>query len=255
MSRFAYCILAMLLVFEATGATASAQGRGGGGSASAPGRMVRSNAAPAPARTGRGGAARGNNGPVARPPIAAANRHAGTPQSQIVMRSQRHVYLPPLYPPFYNGLYNPYWYSPYYSAPYVSSYTEPYYSAPAQSDSNGDLALQLQLLTRELELLRQDQAYSSPQVSPPPAIPTPPPSPPPSPMRAPEPPPAPITLVFRDGRRLDIQSYAIARQTLWVMGTQGSGKIALSELDLTATQRVNPGRTLLFNQRQEDLID
>jgi hypothetical protein len=54
-------------------------------------------------------------------------------------------------------------------------------------------------------------------------------------------------LVFRDGRRLNIQSYAFVRQTLLVLGDQSSAKIALSELDLDATQRANPGRVLLFN--------
>jgi len=61
-------------------------------------------------------------------------------------------------------------------------------------------------------------------------------------------------LVFRDGRRLNIQSYAFVRQTLWLLGNQSSAKIAVSELDLDATQIANPGSVLLFNQPQVKLL-
>ena len=240
MIRLTHCFVSILLVVEATSATAAAQGRGRG-SSGGPSRMVRTSAASAPARAG--------SRPAMRPPARAAsrpsNRHITARPSRPVTRPRRYVFIDPVYPGLSNGFYNPYWYSSFYSGPYLPSYADPYYSTSPRSESNGDLAYQVQLLIREVERLREDHAHPPPAVSTPPA-PQPAPPPPP-PTRAPEPPPPPIALVFRDGRRLNIQSYAFVRQTLLVLGDQSSAKIALSELDLDATQRANPGRVLLFN--------
>ena len=252
MSRLTYCVLAMLLVLEATVATAGAQGRGRGGSAGPPAAWFAQVLRPH----------RHAQRPRLRRDLRHAwrrysNRHITAPPSRIVVRPQRHVFIPPSVSWavcwLSNGFYNPYLYSSFYSGPYSPSYAEPYYAEPARSESNGDLAFQVQLLVREIERLREDQAYSPPPVSEPP-VPLPAPAPPPPP-RVPEPPPTPITLVFRDGRRLNIQNYAFVKQTLWVVGGQSSTKIALSELDLDATQRANPGRVLLFNQGQGNPSD
>ena len=238
MTRLTYCVVAMLLVLQATVATATAQGRGRG-SSGGPSRMVRTGAASAPARAASRPAMR----PPARMASPTSNRH-------VTARPRRYVFIDPVYPGLSNGFYNPYGYSPFYSGPYLPSYADPYYSAPPRSESNGDLAYQVQLLVREVERLREDHAHPPPPVSKPPA---PQPAPPPPPP-VPEPPPPPIALVFRDGRRLNIQSYAFVRQTLWLLGNQSSAKIAVSELDLDATQRANPGRGLLFNQPQVKLL-
>ena len=236
MHQLAKCFLAFLFLTEATLATASAQGRGGANAG--PGRMTRS--APA-GRTGSGPVGRPGGG-VTQP---MGGKHVTAPPSSIVMRPQRHVVIPPLYPGLYGGIYNPYLYSSFYSGPYVSPYSnpysDPYYSAPPQVQNNdSDLAFQLQLLIREVERLRQEPAYVEPPPPPPVIAP-----PPPALTRAPEAPATPITLVYRDGHRLSITNYAIARQTLYVMGSQ-TGKIALADLDLEATQRANPTRTLLL---------
>jgi hypothetical protein len=241
MTRITHCVFAMLLVLEATAATAGAQGRGRG-SSGGPSRMVRTGAASAPARAASRPAM--NPGRMASP---LSNRHITARPSRIVTRPRRYVFIDPVYPGLSNGFYDPYWYSPFYSGPYLPSYADPYYAGPPRSESNGDLAYQVQLLIREVERLREQQVSSPPPVSRPPA---PQPAPPPPPPRAPEPPPPSIALVFRDGRRLNIQNYASVRQTLFVLGDQGSTKVALSELDLDATQTANPGRVLLFSQPQ-----
>jgi hypothetical protein len=58
---------------------------------------------------------------------------------------------------------------------------------------------------------------------------------------------APATvLVFRDQHQQEIQNYAIAGGTLWVLTAQSAKKIPLSELDLTATQRANDERGIEF---------
>ena len=246
MTRLTYCVVAMLLVLEATAATAAAQGRGRG-SSGGPSRMVRTGAASAPARAASRPAMR----PAARMASRPSNGHITARPSRIVTRPRRYVFIDPVYPGLSNGFYNPYWYSPFYSGPYLPSYADPYYAGPHRSESYGDLAYQVQLLTREVERLREDHAHPALPVSKPPA---PQPAPPPPPPRVPEPPPPPIALVFRDGRRLNIQSYAFVRQTLWLLGNESSAKIAVSELDLDATQTANPGRVLLFNQPQVKLL-
>jgi hypothetical protein len=233
MTRLPVCVFATLLVLAATLGTASAQGRG---------RM-----------SGGGAPARGAMGAAARPPAMtaapASHQHVAAPTNgRFDMRPTRQVFIPPLYPPYYGNYYtginDPYGYAPFYpGSSYFNPYSEPYYQEPSQSQNDSDLAYQLALLTREVERLRQDQAYPAP---PPPQV-----APPaPAPARAPEPPAAPITLLFRDGHRLTIHNYAVVRETLWVLGELTSTRIALRDLDLDATHRANPGRTLLLPRPQ-----
>jgi hypothetical protein len=136
----------------------------------------------------------------------------------------------------------PYYSTPYYAAsPYVSSYVEQSFVAPSPSASESELSYQLERLTREVERLRLEQAEAAVRQSQRPPLPEPPPA-----ARAPEPPVPPITLVFRDGRRMSIKSYAVVRETLWVVDDRVSTKIDLSELDLVATQQANAGRVMLL---------
>lgn len=234
MIRFAHCVVVVLLILEATLATASAQGRGHGGSAGAPGTMVRGGAAPSNARGGAPPAQRGGVPPVARPPIATprppVNRPSYGPSgSHFVVRPQRQVFIGSPYP----SIYYPYGYSSVYSPfPYLS-YQEPYDDPLSQSYVQTDLANQVERLTQEVEKLRQDQANLVLQLSQAPP-----------PRQAPEAPAAPLTLVFRDGRRLYIQNYAIVRGSLWALDENMSTRILLSDLDLDATRRANPGRNL-----------
>lgn len=53
-------------------------------------------------------------------------------------------------------------------------------------------------------------------------------------------------LVFRDKRTEEIQNYAIAGQTLWVLTEQHARKIPLSDLDIPATQKANEDRGVSF---------
>ena len=56
-----------------------------------------------------------------------------------------------------------------------------------------------------------------------------------------------VSTIFRDGHQLEIQNYAIIGQTLWVLDERNSTKIALSDLDLSATDRENRARGLRFS--------
>jgi hypothetical protein len=53
-------------------------------------------------------------------------------------------------------------------------------------------------------------------------------------------------LVFRDQHQQEVQNYAIADGTLWVLSAQYTKKIPLSELDLDATQKANDDRGVEF---------
>jgi hypothetical protein len=101
-----------------------------------------------------------------------------------------------------------------------------------------ELTYEVQRLSREIEQLRQEQAAATLRQLTPQA-------PPPPPAR--ETPATPAILVFRDGRRLSIQNYAIVGQTLWVLDEQTSTKVPLSDLDLEATQKENRDQGVRFS--------
>ncbi|HUR36654.1 MAG TPA: hypothetical protein VM009_02480 [Terriglobales bacterium] len=50
---------------------------------------------------------------------------------------------------------------------------------------------------------------------------------------------ATATLVFRNGQKLDIANYAIVGRTLWVFDEQRARRIALADLNLDATKKIN----------------
>jgi len=63
---------------------------------------------------------------------------------------------------------------------------------------------------------------------------------------APDPPQPPTTLVFKDGRQLEVSNYAIVSQTLYDLTPGHPRKIALADLDLPATQKQNDDRGVVF---------
>ena len=54
------------------------------------------------------------------------------------------------------------------------------------------------------------------------------------------------TLVFKDGQQLDVANYAIVGNTLYDLTPGHRRKIALAELDLSATAKENDGRGIDF---------
>jgi hypothetical protein len=62
----------------------------------------------------------------------------------------------------------------------------------------------------------------------------------------PEPPQPPTTLVFKDGRHLEVSNYAIVSQTLYDLTPGHPRKLALADLDLSATQKQNDDRGVVF---------
>jgi hypothetical protein len=58
--------------------------------------------------------------------------------------------------------------------------------------------------------------------------------------------PLPTTLVFKDGRQLEVLNYAIVSHTLYDLTPGHARKIALSDLDLAATEKENDNRGVTF---------
>jgi hypothetical protein len=143
--------------------------------------------------------------------------------------------------PFYSPFSSPFYSSPFdwgssYAPPYGYSTPSPAYSAPSYSvpapapDSSMDLAYQVGQLNQQIAELRAEQAARSSQTAP-------------AGLGSRS---AQTLLIYRDGRRQEIQNYAIVGQTLWVFDEHTSTRIALSDLDLTATQNENRQRGTRF---------
>jgi hypothetical protein len=130
--------------------------------------------------------------------------------------------------PFAEPLFLPY---PVYTAPYDQVAEE----APANAmNRENDLANEIARLRDEVERLRDEQRVSA--------------------QRDPRPPDEDKTvatiLVFHDGRRDEIQNYAIAGQTLWVFMPQRARKISVADLDVKATTEMNADRGVEFRLPQ-----
>jgi hypothetical protein len=220
--RIAIVLFAMLLLATTIAGNLHAQGRGGfrGG----PGRAGNMSAPPSVSRP----AFVFNPHPV-RPQFFGGSRFGG-------LRHQRPLVIGQ---PFIGGFSPFFWDAPLYPQSVYPAYAEPAYAAPSVSQNEIDLANQVQRLSQEIEQLRQEQALAlSRQPQPPP--------PPP----APGPPPIPTTLVFRDGRRMLIENYAIVGQTIWVLDEKTSAKISMGELDLAATEKENRSKGVRFSLPQ-----
>ncbi|MFZ0136917.1 MAG: hypothetical protein WAK89_07670 [Candidatus Sulfotelmatobacter sp.] len=62
-----------------------------------------------------------------------------------------------------------------------------------------------------------------------------------------EPSPDPTVLIFKDGHQLEIGNYAIVNQTIYDLTPGHPRKIALADLDLPATQKLNDDRGITFD--------
>jgi hypothetical protein len=119
-------------------------------------------------------------------------------------------------------------------------YTAPYYQVAEQSpvatvDRESDLAREIDRLRDEVERMREEQLSREQArqaaLQPRPSV---------------EDRPAPTILVFRDGHRSEVHSFALVGQTLWVFTEQRAQKIPISNLDLEATKEVNADRGVDF---------
>ena len=60
----------------------------------------------------------------------------------------------------------------------------------------------------------------------------------------------PTVLIFRDGRRIEAENYAVAGKTLWIFNELRARKYPVSDLNLEATRNANEERGLAFELPQ-----
>jgi len=133
--------------------------------------------------------------------------------------------------PFFFGSPAYYGYPGYYAPPPPA----PAYVSSDNGDSsyNAALGMQVQQLSDEVADLREEARDRDRNES-----------------RAAEPngsitakePGLPVEFIFRDGRHITAQNYAIAGQTLWILDEHAARKFALSDLDADATQQSNAAK-------------
>jgi hypothetical protein len=142
-----------------------------------------------------------------------------------------------------------FWGSPFYPPyPYYGDYYPDYYGAPppaqpvvVNSDNGNSVALaaEVQRLTDEVGDLRdeenrryyEDRARAANSGSS---------------MTAKEPAAATV-FVFRDGRRISAQSYAITGQSLWIFDEHAAHKYQLADLDAASTEKANAANGVEFH--------
>jgi hypothetical protein len=141
------------------------------------------------------------------------------------------------------GFGSPFFGSPFFGTPFVSyipgfDYPYSYYPPPAQepvaaeaptSATDIELVREVQRLSDEVEDLREEQSRAREPRQP---------LTPGSSLSA-MPPAVATSFVFRDGRRLTAQNYAIAGETLWIVNENVAKKYSMSDLDRAATEQVN----------------
>jgi hypothetical protein len=142
--------------------------------------------------------------------------------------------------PYYPGAtMQPYYPQAYYPQPYYVQ--APYASIPISVTDNSaemdQLTRQVQQLSVEVMQL-QAQLASVQNQPPAPAVEV--------STSQPEVPSTPVVLVFKNGTRIDAQGYAVAGQTLWILNPSGSQRVALSQLNVTATKTENLKRGIQF---------
>ncbi len=107
--------------------------------------------------------------------------------------------------------------------------------ATATSGNQDDLTTQVGNLAAEVEMMREEQAMRDYRNGPA--------SQPSAQMESPTP---STTLVYRDGRQMEVHDYAIQGDTLFVFSNQATQRVPLADLDLPATTRINNEHGLEF---------
>jgi hypothetical protein len=119
-----------------------------------------------------------------------------------------------------------YGYIPGFETPYTGQAPEQPVAAP-ENGNDVETAVALQRLSDQVESMREEQIRQAAAARNSGAS-----------ISAHQPDSA-ATFVFRDGRRLVTQNYAIAGQTLWILSEHTARKVSLADLDATATDQVN----------------
>jgi hypothetical protein len=111
-------------------------------------------------------------------------------------------------------------------------FTPPTYITPDQTtqsisdQTSEDLRSQVGQLTTEVQQLQAELAASGQS----------------TPISAAAQNPPAVTLILKDGRRIEAAGYALVGSTLWILNANNATKISLSDVDVDATQKENQKR-------------
>jgi hypothetical protein len=163
-----------------------------------------------------------------------------------ISQAQVPVYGPYQYSqPYYPGaVTEPYYPQAYYPQLYGQPYSQDLYNAETASRNAevDSLTRQVQQLTDEVRMLQSQlsdalaQQQNQTRVSENPTV---------------KEPSQPVVLILKDGKRYEALGYAVAGDMLWILTPFGSSRIAISSLNIRATQRENLKRGIQF----PDLVD
>jgi hypothetical protein len=129
--------------------------------------------------------------------------------------------------PFFSAGIDPFYSGPIFTAP-APTYITPGQTIQSIGNQTGeDVRSQVGQLTAEVQQLQAELAAARGQSTPTSA--------------AAENPPA-VTLILKDGRRIEAAGYALVGSTLWILNAQDATKISLSDVDVDATQKENQKR-------------
>ena len=136
-------------------------------------------------------------------------------------------------------------FSPFFSVPVFTtfgSYPVAQEAAATTNEQQSELQSEIEQLRAEIDRLREEEdlRYRSQQERQ--AVP----SKPSSTEENSDKPSPPAILLLRDGRRREVQNYAVVGETLWIFTEQRADKVPLSELDLGATRKANADRDIDF---------
>lgn len=92
---------------------------------------------------------------------------------------------------------------------------------------NRELAFEVQSLRDEIQAMHDEELARNQARN----------NPPSRPSAQPE--SASAVLVFRDGRQLAVQNYAVSDHTIWVLSPNSARKFPVSDLDVSATEQAN----------------
>jgi hypothetical protein len=144
----------------------------------------------------------------------------------------------PYYPgAYYSGACYP---QPYYPQPYYTQF--PYYYDPFSTsyydDTVNTLVRQIRNLSENVQQLQAEITLAQTQA---PTALAPEAATPPS-----KPPATPVTFIFKDGKRIPSQGYAIMGQTMWILTPGGPVRVALKDIDVVETRKANITEVIRF---------
>jgi hypothetical protein len=149
----------------------------------------------------------------------------------LCVASQAQVYYSgyPYLQPYYPGAYaSPYYPQAYYPQLYGLETGSLVFTT--NNESVDALTRQVQDLTDEVKMLQAQLATAQAQAEI--RVPAPAPLPPPEPS-------TPMVFVFNNGGQIESHGYAVVGDTVWIITSSGSLRVARSDLNLAATEREN----------------